>query len=478
MLLRFGILLTLLMPSALAHVGVNEVYFEGLAGPYPLNVVIRPPNVIPGIATVEVRALAKDLESLKLTPMALTGAGSKFPPTPEAALRSSVDPQFWTGSVWIMAPGSWQIRLLVHGARGDAALSIPLIAASSKVAQMDSGVAWVLIALISLLVIGAAGIAGAATVEAQLPAGVAPLSQRKLWITRGLSVGLAALVLALGWQWWESESRAYAATLYKPLAMQLRQNGASLTVKLRHTGWLQNKSLDNFLEEHGHRMHLFLVRDEQPSALLHLHPIATRPAEFDFRLPPLRPGTYRAFADIVHSSGFAETVTEKVVLASVPTELSPPPPDDAGIDFALHPPAPNEFLLPNNYRVRYLQNSKLISGKPMNLRFEVVDQDGNLAKNLKPYLGMAGHLIIFSQDYSVFAHLHPSGTPSMSAFEMGNSTLSIGSAVDDPIHGAKEITGAELSFPFGFPQPGNYRVVLQFRDSKQIYSAAFDFSVQ
>ena len=49
------ILLVMVTPLALAHVGSPDVYFEGAAGPYRLLVTINPPAMVPGIAQVEVR---------------------------------------------------------------------------------------------------------------------------------------------------------------------------------------------------------------------------------------------------------------------------------------------------------------------------------------------------------------------------------------------------------------------------------------
>src|SRR5262249_19747935 len=48
------LLAALLFPSALvyAHVGSADVYYEGNAGPYPLFVTVRMPQVIPGVATI------------------------------------------------------------------------------------------------------------------------------------------------------------------------------------------------------------------------------------------------------------------------------------------------------------------------------------------------------------------------------------------------------------------------------------------
>jgi hypothetical protein len=56
---------TLLLAVTLSgHVGSPDVFFQGKAGPYPLLVAIRPPNVIPGVARIEVRALSNDVREI------------------------------------------------------------------------------------------------------------------------------------------------------------------------------------------------------------------------------------------------------------------------------------------------------------------------------------------------------------------------------------------------------------------------------
>ncbi len=53
----FTLLLSLVLAlPAHAHIGSKDVYEEVNAGPYKLFVTIRTPNVIPGVATIEVRS--------------------------------------------------------------------------------------------------------------------------------------------------------------------------------------------------------------------------------------------------------------------------------------------------------------------------------------------------------------------------------------------------------------------------------------
>src|ERR1700760_3940937 len=107
-MLKRLLLLALLTVAAQAHVGNPDIYFEGNAGPYRLFVAVRPPVVIPGVAEIEVRSRSADVRELRVVPLPLTGAGVKFPPVPDKLTASAQDPQFFTGSVWLMTHGSWQ----------------------------------------------------------------------------------------------------------------------------------------------------------------------------------------------------------------------------------------------------------------------------------------------------------------------------------------------------------------------------------
>ncbi len=57
-------------------------------------VTIRVPQVIPGVATIEIRSTAPDVRAISVVSMTLTGPGSEHPPKPDLAVRSDADPQF------------------------------------------------------------------------------------------------------------------------------------------------------------------------------------------------------------------------------------------------------------------------------------------------------------------------------------------------------------------------------------------------
>ncbi len=108
---RISLLLLLSAGLAQAHVGSPDVFYEGNAGPYAAMVTIRPPAVIPGVAEVEIRIPADGVREVRVVPLPLTGVGSEHPPTPDVAKRDAGDSHFFTSSVWLMALGSYQVRV-------------------------------------------------------------------------------------------------------------------------------------------------------------------------------------------------------------------------------------------------------------------------------------------------------------------------------------------------------------------------------
>src|SRR6266702_4779074 len=120
-----------------AHVGSPDVYYEGDAGPYHLFVTVRVPEVIPGVAEIEIRCATKDVRAIQIVPMRLSGPGSNFPPTPDLTQQSREDPQFFTGSLWLMEDGALKVRVSVDGGKGKGELSVPVAAAAQKTLKME-----------------------------------------------------------------------------------------------------------------------------------------------------------------------------------------------------------------------------------------------------------------------------------------------------------------------------------------------------
>src|ERR1017187_988733 len=307
---RALLLLALAASTAWAHIGSPDVFFEGSAGPYPLFVTIRPPSVIPGVAQIEIRCPSADLRKLLITPIPLVGEASQHPPTPDIMAPSKYDPQFFTGSLWIMETGSSQIRIQASGARGPGRFLVPVAAVANRTKTMNLALRGVLLALMLTLVIGIVSIAGAGVREAQLEPGakVPPEFRRRARIVMAATAVFLAAILYLGNLWWSEEASDYSRYLYKPLQMTPVLDRSQLILNLSDPGWLTSRKLDDFVPDHNHLMHLYMIHWPEMDHVWHLHPEMIATGRFRQQVQDLPRGNYKLYADVVHADGFPETL--------------------------------------------------------------------------------------------------------------------------------------------------------------------------
>jgi hypothetical protein len=443
------VLCLLLCGTANAHVGSPDVFFEGDAGPYRLFVTIKTPQVIPGIATIEIRSEAADVTGITVVPMRLTGPGSDLPPAADRAERSTTDPKFFTTSLWLMEHGSMQVRIAVTGARGEATLSVPVPAYAQKTLAMPTGLGALLLGLMTLLALAIVAILIGALREAALEPGVAP--------TRSHRVALAAIsfavlgVIVLGKLWWGAVASDYEQMVMKPWQPPITTTGCRLHIAVH----------GDLLPDHGHDMHLFLVRMPAMDRLAHLHP--TRDDDgYGQELPSLPAGHYQVFADIVLPTGFPITGTGALDLPDLHCGAV------TGDDTVWA----NGAALANGARMIW-DHPQLRAGVAQMLTFRVVEPDGS-PSHLEPYMGMAAHAEVVRSDASVFAHLHPNGSVAMPALELASSKMAMPGMKMDM---AMPAISATLTFPFGFPRAGDYKVFVQIKRAGRIETASFDARV-
>ena len=90
------------------------------------------------------------------------------------------------------------------------------------------------------------------------------------------------------------------------------------------------------------------------------------------------------------------------------------------------------------------------------------------------YMGMTGHAAFLKTDGTAFAHIHPNGSASMAALMQAQGQDQPSAMSDMP--GMPMSVPNVVSFPYGLPSPGRYRIVVQMKHGQTIESGVFDLS--
>jgi hypothetical protein len=166
-------------------------------------------------------------------------------------------------------------------------------------------------------------------------------------------------------------------------------------------------------------------------------------------------GRHALYGDIVHENGFPETAVTRLELPQIAGR--PLPGDDAG---GAGPP-----LVKADY-------NSLVA--PLSEGYRMVWERGRAAYHARQhYMGMQGHAAFVRSDRSVFAHVHPSGTVPMAA--LGLTAEAGAQAGHQMTHSGLP---AEVSFPYGFPKAGAYRIFVQVKSAGKVETGIFDTRVE
>lgn len=471
-----------------AHVGSPDVYWSGKAGPYPIDVVIRPPQVVPGVAEILVRAPDARVERVTVRPV-YWRAGSRGAPSADEAKPVENAPGMYGGRLWLMAAGSYSVDVGVEGRAGQGIAVVPVAAVATGQLQLSGTLRILLVVLGALLVGGIVTAVYAAVGESQVPPGEAmpPMRRRRARVAASIAAGIVALLVLGGARWWNAEAKAYARTLYAPLRTHVvvRDSGGAPTITLSvvDTSFREGR-VGALMPDHHKIAHLFLARVDREGVFAHLHPEQVEFGTLRGPLPPLPSGRYRVFADVVHETGFQRTLVDSLTLtAPLPASSAHLDRDDAWFTGPLTSVS-SAAPLGNQITLAWAGASQPVVGHTGALRF-ALRQPSGAPVTVDPYLGMTGHAVVMRDDGKVYVHLHPSGTSAMAsslAFTLrdrgdttpdGRLRMGAGEMGMTSSHPLREI-----SFPYAFPSAGRYRVWVQLRIRDSVRTAGFEVAVK
>jgi len=496
-LVLFWILWSLgVAPRVSAHVNSPYIVFEGRAGSVPIQVVVRQPDVVPGLASITIQVLQGTPERVRVLPLhwRTDRAGA---PQPDVARSVPGETNRYAAELWLMTRGAHGIEVQVEmngsdGASGGTAL-VPVNSEAHVRKPMPPWLGVVLGLLSAGLALGVIAIAIAAAREATLPpdSRAVPPRRRAVGITGAVAVCLVAGAGAGFEVWWGRVDGAHQSrALYRQYAHQVLQEsgGSPNRLTLDISDPRRRDPGHRLVEDHGKLLHLFLVGESSVGgipAFAHLHPEADGDGRFVTRLPSLPSGSYRVFTELAHAAGFTQTLTNRVALSGLgPASLD----RDSAWSPAMPDAASRAVSMDDGITVE-LETGPLRAAQPSVLIARARRVNGSPAP-LQPYLRMLGHAALQRDDGAVFAHLHPAGSLSMAAARVFAAKLGgeAGAQASDancgdleavpPAEAAALGSSGEVRFPYVFPSAGRYFVWIQVRVDGLVRTAPFVVTVE
>ncbi len=222
------------------------------------------------------------------------------------------------------------------------------------------------------------------------------------------------------------------AKLTVPNAIAPNQS-VPLAINIQDSAGKPVSNFDIFQEK---RMHLIVVSDNL-EFFSHIHPKYNDKGQFDIETSLPKPGKYTLFSDY-KPAGDAERVSLMQLLVAG-NKATP-----AKIDTS----STKSF---GKTKVSFSTDQKQIkANEPVTLKFNLKDSSSNASlKDLQPYLGETGHLVIVKQSETLTNedYIHA--------------------------HATEDVPVSQVHFQTQFPKPGKYKLWGQFNRYGEIVTADF-----
>ncbi len=524
------------------HVGSPGVVYEGKAGPYNILVNVNPPEVIPGTAQVQIFVENGSPETISIKPIYWYAGDEGSPSADPAAPVEGVPGQWegivWLMS---SGTASLELYLAGPEGEGTTLIPIMAVSTAQNEMEPSLGwvlgILGILLVVLLATIIGASVSDGIQSPEAAVTKKYRGKRIRGITI----SLALIALILYGGATWWNSWAENYRRYMYKPYQSDSEVTEVSgrpvftLKIDSSYQSYRENYlSVSYLIPDHGKIMHMFVMKEGSLDGFAHLHPRRVDSLTFETNWPPLPKGRYFVFADIVRMNGFQETIADTVeVTHTIPDSLwNPMDSDDTyilsnAVDNTPAGQLPSDIIvcgkpgvrtpLPDGSTAIWQHDSSepLRAGQLYPMTFEILNPDGEPAE-LEPYMGMMGHMVVMKHDGSVYIHLHPVGSYSSASQEVlynridadGPTRLDYSStqfmdSIDAEISRMASLTEEErneelfammghdpyeedpeheghsvVTFPYVFPEPGEYRIWIQMKRNGKVLNTAFDATIE
>jgi hypothetical protein len=212
------------------------------------------------------------------------------------------------------------------------------------------------------------------------------------------------------------------------------------------------EQIKNFALVHDRPYHLFVISQDM-EFFQHIHPEQNEQGAWSIDMILPKPGYYELLSDFVPSGGASQFLRRSLVTAGYTGDLT----------------ASSARLVPDQVQTQTVDDLKasvtydpnvLRAGSYGHLTFHLTTASNDQpVRELQPYLGAFGHMLIMSEDMVDYVHSHPA--------EMLSSELKI-----EDLRG-----GPDVMFEGLMPKPGRYRAWTQFRYQDKLYTFANTFEV-
>ncbi|MFC4012046.1 hypothetical protein ACFOY2_32765 [Nonomuraea purpurea] len=196
------------------------------------------------------------------------------------------------------------------------------------------------------------------------------------------------------------------------------------------------RPVDDLVEHHAALSHV-VVTSQNGSYFRHVHPIRTAPGTYEVRLLAQEEGRHRVYAEFERADAGGQQVTGEFTVGGRASD-------------GVH-------AIAASGSVPVTEPARPVAGRPVRVTLDTG------VNGLQPWLGMAGHLIVRSQDGGYLGHVHE-----------GSSMVTGSQRVPDE---SVARYGPRLEFTFSFPRPGRYLAWIQYAKNYEIVTVPYTIEV-
>ena len=195
------------------------------------------------------------------------------------------------------------------------------------------------------------------------------------------------------------------------------------------------KPVQQFELVHERAMHFIAVRDGLDE-FLHLHPRVTSDGSAEVEVAFPAPGRYWLYLDVKPVGSPLQTIRQELQVAGTPA-----------------PPQELKSTLPETIKLDGMKTRISLIKKDAEsiVSFEHMTQDGSPIKNLQPYLGGMGHLVVVGAKSGEYVHAHPE---------------------------SESASDGKVLFTVHFKHPGLYKAWGQFQREGRVFTVPVVLSVE